>query len=87
MFSSPHPSPSHCPLSIYSFSLSNANIIRLWCSNIYIPFSKIIKEGDISFFYNKSDADDLTAVSNAKDIMNTIDKIREPIKSMTNINK
>ena len=81
---SPHPSPSHYPSPFSSFPLSKTNIIKVWYSNIHIPCSV---EGDISLFFNKNYADNLRAVSNAKDIMNIVDKIIEPIKSMTNINK
>ena len=55
-----------------------------WYSNIHIPCNE---EGDISLIFNKNYADDLRAVSNAKDIMNIVNKIREPIKSMTILNK
>jgi hypothetical protein len=62
-------------------------IIKIWHSNIYIPYNSVIQAGDITFFFDKNYADDLTYLSNAKEIMNIIDKIREPIKTMDSVSR
>jgi hypothetical protein len=62
-------------------------IIKIWYSNIYIPYNLVIGSGDITFFLEKNYAEDLSNASNAKEIMLIIDRIREPIKSMNTINK
>ena len=62
-------------------------IIKVWYMNIYTPYHDIIQQGDISFFFEKDYTQDLTLLSNATDIMFIIDKIRDPIKTMSDENK
>ena len=62
-------------------------IIKVWYKFIYIPYSTVINEGNIDFFFDKDYAADLTTVVNSKDIMDIIDKIRCPIKSMDTTNR
>lgn len=62
-------------------------IIKVWYKFIYIPYSNVIDDGNIEFFFEKDYAADLTTVVNSKDIMDIIDKIREPIKSMDKTNR
>ena len=62
-------------------------VVKVWYSSICVPYHEIIKSGDISFFFEKNYSDDLIDVPNANDIMSIIDKIREPIKSMTPVNR
>jgi hypothetical protein len=77
--------------SLNSFQMisrvSPATIIKIWYSNIYIPYHTMIDSGDITFFFEKNYAEDLSKASNAKEIMLIIDRIREPIKSMSVTNK
>jgi hypothetical protein len=77
--------------SLNSFQIitrvSPSTIIKIWYSNIYIPYHSMIDLGDITFFFEKNYTEDLSKTSNAKEIMLIIDRIREPIKSMTATNK
>jgi hypothetical protein len=62
-------------------------IIKLWFKCIYTTYQKEIDEGDIRFFFEKDYSQDLTKISNAREIMNMIDKLREPIRNMDDKNK
>ena len=68
-------------------SMNPSIVIKVWYSKIYTPYNSIINEGDICFFFEKNYADDLSKVSNVNDILNIIDKIREPVKTMSFVNK
>jgi hypothetical protein len=62
-------------------------IIKVWRTYIYEPYAEVIQQGDLDFFINKDYSGDLSVLGNSSDIMKTIDKIREPIRNMTDINK
>jgi hypothetical protein len=62
-------------------------IIKIWFSNIQQPYSSIIESGDISFFYDKDYASDLGGLTNSNEILKIIDTLRQPIKSMSDVNK
>ena len=57
-------------------------IIKAWYKYIYSPYKEVIDEGDIRFFFNKDYKDDLSMLSNANKIMQIINVLREPIKTM-----
>lgn len=63
------------------------SIIKAWAHFVYTPYKNVIDEGDITFFFEKNYEDDLTTVSNAKEIMKIIDKIRAPISQMSETSK
>ena len=63
------------------------SIIKAWYHFVYVTYKDVIMSGDISFFFDKDYAADLTYMSNAEEIMKAIDRIREPIKSMEETNK
>lgn len=62
-------------------------IIKVWRTYIYEPYAQVIQQGDLDFFINKDYSGDLSVLGNPSDIMKTIDKIREPIRNMTDVNK
>jgi hypothetical protein len=62
-------------------------LLKAWNTYVYTPYAGIIDSGNIDFFFNKNYEDDLTILSNAKDIMKAIDTIREPVRNMSEINK
>ena len=62
-------------------------IIKIWFSNIQQPYSDVIESGDISFFYDKNYEGDLGSLSNSREILKTIDTLREPIRIMSDTNK
>ena len=57
-------------------------IVKIW--NIYIvnKYSKEIEEGNIDFFINKDYSQDLSSSQNSDKIMESINRLREPIKQM-----
>jgi hypothetical protein len=57
-------------------------IIKIWYPYIYQPYREVIDAGDIRFFFDKDYEQDLTVLSNARAVMDVIDKIRKPVSSM-----
>lgn len=62
-------------------------IAKVWFTFVYSPYIEVIEKGEISFFFEKDYSSDLVTLANASEIMNIIDKIRGPIKSMDEKNK
>jgi hypothetical protein len=58
-------------------------IIKSWYSFVYIPYKEIIEKGDCRFFLEKNYENDILNFHNSKQIMEGINRIREPIKNMT----
>lgn len=59
-----------------------ALMVKAWFKQIYLPYKDIIDSGNIAFFFDKDYTQDVQSLSNAAEIMNLIDKIRAPIRSM-----
>ena len=57
-------------------------IVKSWSIYVYSPYKDVIDGGDIRFFFEKNYKDDLSILANANEIMNIIDTLREPIRSM-----
>jgi hypothetical protein len=57
-------------------------IIKAWHIFVYTPYSNVIKEGDITFFFEKDYSSDLNHLANSNEIMKIIDTIRDPVKNM-----
>jgi hypothetical protein len=62
-------------------------IVKSWNYFVYEPYKEVIENGDITFFFEKDYKNDLSYMSNSADIMNSIDKIREPVRNMGDENK
>ena len=62
-------------------------IVKIWYTYVYSPYKPRIDNGDLEFFINKDYSEDLDGVSNASDILNSIDSLRAPIKQMSEVNK
>ena len=62
-------------------------IIKVWYTYIYVPYAQVIEAGDLEFFINKDYTGDLSVLANSGDVVKTIDKIRDPIRNMTDTNK
>jgi hypothetical protein len=67
----------------------NDLIIKLWLVKVYLPYQDVIDatHPDITFFFEKDYSQDVESMSNAGEIMNLIDKIREPIRGMSDTSK
>ena len=62
-------------------------LTKSWYTHVYAPYKEVIDSGDISFFFNKDYNNDLNGVNKADEIIALIDKIRNPIKNMDDLNK
>jgi hypothetical protein len=62
-------------------------IIKVWYSYVCVPYAERIAAGNLEFFIDKDYSTDLNILSNSRDIIKTIDKIREPIRNMTEENR
>ena len=67
--------------------LNPSIVIKIWHSKVYVPYQSVIDEGNLTFFFEKNYFEDLDKVNNAVDIMKIIDKLREPVKLMNEVNK
>jgi len=62
-------------------------IIKIWKSNIVDKYRNQIEKGDISFFIEKDYSSDLSKAEYSDKIMEGIDRLRKPIKDMTQDNR
>jgi hypothetical protein len=62
-------------------------IIKLWYKNLYEPYRGKIENNDLSFFIDKEYQDEASSLPNAREVLQGIDKLREPIRNMSSINK
>lgn len=58
-------------------------LVRIWLKYVYIPYKEQIDEGNIEFFINKDYSNDLARNDNADKIMESIDRLRKPVKEMS----
>ena len=59
-------------------------LMKAWFNYVFIPYKDVIDRGDFSFFCDKDYAGDLAVLgSSNKNIIEIIDRIREPIRNMT----
>jgi hypothetical protein len=57
-------------------------IVKIWKTFIADKYRNQIKTNDISFFLNKDYLSDVATSNNSDKIMESIDRLREPIKNM-----
>jgi len=57
-------------------------IIKIWKVYITDKYKESIENGDIQYFINKNYDDDIGNIQNSERIMNSINRLREPIKKM-----
>jgi hypothetical protein len=62
-------------------------ILKSWFAFVYSPYISEIEAGNISFFFEKNYADDLSTLANGGEIMKTIDSFRKPVSEMSDVNK
>lgn len=62
-------------------------LVRIWIKYVYNPYKQQIEEGDINFFLTKDYSSDLARNDNADKIMDSIDRLRNPIKEMSTENQ
>jgi hypothetical protein len=58
-------------------------LVRIWIKYVVIPYKQQIDDGDIEFFVAKDYSSDLERSDHADKIMESIDRLRSPIKQMS----
>jgi hypothetical protein len=58
-------------------------LVKIWITYVVTPYKLQIEDGDINFFINKDYSNDLLKNDNADKIMESIDRLRRPVKQMT----
>jgi len=58
-------------------------LVKIWIKYVYTPYNKEIEEGNINFFLTKDYSSDLVKNDNADKIMESIDRLRKPVKEMS----
>lgn len=62
-------------------------LIKIWTKYVVLPYQKEINDGNINFFISKDYSSDLVKTDNSNQIMDAIDRLREPIKLMSEENQ
>lgn len=62
-------------------------LVRIWNKYIVSPYQQQIASGDIEFFLNKDYSQDLSRNDNSEKIMESIDRLRGPVKQMSKENQ
>ena len=62
-------------------------LIKIWKKYVVTPYQKEISEGNIDFFILKDYSNDLVKTDNSNQIMEAIDRLREPVRLMTKDNQ
>jgi hypothetical protein len=58
-------------------------IVKIWNAFIVSKYKSEIESGNIEFFVNKDYSQDVSVSTNSDKIMESIDRLREPIKNMS----
>lgn len=58
-------------------------IVKIWNTFIVGKYKKEIEAGDLNFFMNKDYSQDVSITQNSDKIMESIDRLRGPVKQMT----
>lgn len=58
-------------------------IVKIWQSYVVDKYAAQIDDGDISFFLDKDYGEDLTNAQNSRQIIEAINRLRNPVKMMT----
>ena len=62
-------------------------LVRIWIKYVVTPYQDKITAGDINFFIDKDYTSDLVRNDNADKIMESIDRLRNPVKQMSTENQ
>lgn len=58
-------------------------LVKIWVNYVVTPYKEQIESGNIDFFINKDYSNDLVKSDNADKIMESIDRLRNPVKQMS----
>lgn len=62
-------------------------LVKIWINYVATPYRSQIESGDINFFINKDYSSDVSKTDNADKIMESIDRLRNPVKEMSRENQ
>lgn len=62
-------------------------LLKIWITYVYTPYKEHIDNGDINFFITKDYSQDLSKNNNADKIMESINRLRKPVKEMSSENQ
>ena len=62
-------------------------LVKIWVTYVYTPYKEQINIGNIDFFLSKDYSTDLSKNDNAEKIMESINRLRNPIKEMSQENQ
>ena len=62
-------------------------LVKIWIKYVVTPYQYEINSGNIQFFIDKDYSTDLSKNDNADKIMDSIDRLRTPVKNMDNENQ
>ena len=78
------PDNMHIKTALRSFKtvsdLNKSIIIKCWHKFVYSKYTDVINTGDITFFFEKDYATDVSHLANSNNIMDIIDTVRQPVK-------
>jgi hypothetical protein len=61
--------------------------VKVWHKYVYMPYHDVIAMGNIDYFLEKDYQADLVNVNNPNRVLEVIDTLRGPLKSMSDVNK
>lgn len=67
--------------------MNPALIIKIWYTYVYSKYETEINSNNINFFIEKDYKKDLAHINYSDDIINNIDKLREPVRNMSKENQ
>ena len=74
--------------ALYACRKANPKLlVRIWMQYVVTPYKQQIEEGDIHFFIDKDYSNDLSKTDNSDKIMQSIDRLRNPVKQMSKENQ
>lgn len=62
-------------------------LIKIWQTYVSGPYGETLAKGDLNYFIEKDYASDLSNLNNAAEVLKAIDKLRNPIKDLSDENK
>ena len=60
---------------------------KIWTKYVVTPYYKEIEQGNINFFIEKDYSQDISKNENSDKIMESIDRLRNPVKQMSSENQ
>ncbi len=62
-------------------------LIKAWYKFVYLPYRDQIEQGNVSFFFEKDYSQDLQKLKNPNQVLQIIDTIREPLRTLSDENR